>query len=42
MDSGEQGGTARFFLSCLYKGVIAYVCYFDEQYGDFRNKATDE
>lgn len=40
--SGEQGGTARFFLSCLYEGVIARVCHLYEQYGDFRNKATDE
>lgn len=39
--SGEQDGTARF-LSCLYECVIARMCHLYEQYGDFRNKATDE
>ena len=41
-DERRAGRNGAFFLSCLYEGVIARVCHLYEQYGDFRNKATDE
>lgn len=40
--SGEQDGTAQFFLFGLYEGVVCRVCHLYEHYGNLRNKATDE
>lgn len=32
----------RVFCLALYESVVCRVCHLYEQYGDFRNKATDE
>lgn len=41
MDSGEQGGTARGLFG-LDESVVCRACHLYEQYGNLRNKVTDE
>lgn len=40
-DSGEQGGTVRGLFG-LDESVVCRVRHLYEQYGNLRNKATDE